>query len=167
MAHLVTGAPAAPQGGRGRDRAACDADAPDIVRTVRVLDGDSPRLAGRALALDANVAAEVYADADRAVGAELVDDDVGREALADPSGVEAGTGGQPHCSRHDLDPGRVGSERARVDALSIASNDRSYPARSSAPSTVGSNQPWVRRQASSARSTSSTVSDETTTGVPA
>ena len=87
-----------------------------------------------------------------------------------PPGSNPVPAGSRTVSADDLDRGRSRRERARVlDRASgpSSSKDRSYPACTSAPSTVGSKRPPVIRHAATARSTSSRVSGETTTGEPA
>ena len=74
----------------------------------RILDLDAPRRTVRRYAVNPEVAADVHADAGHVVG-ELAGDDVGREPLPDPAGIEADTGGKSHEARDriDLDPRRA------------------------------------------------------------
>ena len=75
-----------------------------------VLDADGPRLVAIGLAGQRHVAAQVDEDAVSACGDQLLGDDVGREALADRSRIEAhagrqGDGRRRLVDRHAAHPG--------------------------------------------------------------
>ena len=108
------------QGRRSGDGALAEAERRERRGLVRMLDRDAPRGAGRAHTAHAHVAAEVDAHAGRAFGDELVDDDVGRESLADATGIEAGADRQRDCIRGDEDAFRAGLQNAATAARVLA-----------------------------------------------
>ena len=84
-------APARPR--RGGDATVGDGHVRDRLVVGRVAERDHPRVAGAGGRTgDAQVATDVHAHARGAERAQLVGDQVGGEALADPTGIEAGAG---------------------------------------------------------------------------
>ena len=84
----------------------------------RAVDRDPPRVAVGRGAADPDVAADVHAHARGAEPDELLGDEVGREPLADPTGVEPDTERDPDGARAvvDLDPVRAGDQTCSADA---------------------------------------------------
>src|SRR5262249_52138129 len=92
----------------------------------RILDLHAPRGTLRCRAQEPQVAADVDAETVDAVG-ELAGDDVGREPLADPAGVEADPGGHPHQARHRIDLDQGGTEASVVARRGIRNDLRVGP----------------------------------------